>query len=124
MSKNNAKKTIQKSPRVYFISNNPDEDLIKIKSYFEKNQLDLMKFFDKVYKTTINTKETSNNFINIKMNIELNEEDFKQVSKKYNKILDKSYKMFYSDNNNRFVYIPENVLNDMNNSLNMFINDD
>lgn len=124
MSKNNAKKTIQKSPRVYFISNNPDEDLIKIKSYFEKNQLDLMKFFDKVYKTTINTKETSNNFINIKMNIELNEEDFKQVSRKYNKILDKSYKMFYSDNNNRFVYIPENVLNDMNNSLNMFINDD
>lgn len=124
MSKNNVEKTIQKSPRVYFISNNPDEDLIKIKSYFEKNQLDLMKFFDKVYKTTINTKETSNNFINIKMNIELNEEDFKQVSKKYNKILDKSYKMFYSDNNNRFVYIPENVLNDMNNSLNMFINDD
>ena len=123
MSKNTAKKTNVKSPRIYFISNNPDEDLTKIKSYFDSEE-DLKKCFDKVYKTTTTTKETSNIFINIKMNIDLNEDDFKKVSKKFNKIIDKSYKMFYCDNNNRSVYIPENVLNDINISLISFINDD
>ena len=123
MSKNNAKKTNIKTPRIYFISNSPDEDLTKIKTFFDSEE-DLKKCFDKVYKTTTSTKETSNIFINIKMNIDLNEEDFKKVSKRFNKILDKSYKMFYSDVNNRFVYTPENILNDINKSLNLFINDD
>ena len=122
MSKNTAKKTNVKSPRIYFISNNPEEDITKIKSSFADDGS--KSFFDKVYKTSATTKEKTNIFINIKMNIELNEEDFKKVTKKFNKILGNSYKMFYSDVSNRFVYIPENVLNDFNRSLVSFINDD
>lgn len=126
MSKNTTKKTNVKNPRLYFISNSPEEDITKIKSFFDTDE-NSKSFFDKVYKTSATSKDfegtKTNIFINIKMNIDLNEEDFKKVSKKFNKILEKSYKMFYIDNNNRFVYIPEDILKNINKSLVSFIND-
>jgi len=122
MSKNTTKKTNVKNPRLYFISNSPEEDITKIKSLFDTDE-NSKSFFDKVYKTSTTSKDKTNIFINIKMNIDLNEEDFKKVSKKFNKILDKSYKIFYIDINNKFIYIPEDILKDINKSLVSFIND-
>lgn len=121
MSKNTLKKTITKTPRLYFISNEPDEDLKKIKDYFE-NKNNETAFYNKVYKTTTTNKDT---FINIKLNIDLQpEERFKKVAKKFNEILNKSYKIFYNDANDKYSYIPDNIINDMNKSIHLFINDD
>lgn len=106
--------------RVFFISNNADEEITIIKEALIKNNI---AFIDKVYKTsTINTnKETL--FLNININIELDEETFKKVSIKLNKILNKSYKMFYKDNKNKFSYIPDDIKENINKSLLSFIQD-
>ena len=79
--------------RVYFISNNVDEDLTKIKQALITDNIS---FIEKVFKSTINNSSTT--FINININTELDEETFKKVSMKFNKILKKSYKMFIKIN--------------------------
>jgi broad specificity polyphosphatase/5'/3'-nucleotidase SurE len=107
--------------RVYFISNNADEELIKIK---EALITDNISFIEKVYKSSINNNNNSTTFINININAELTEELFIKVSKKFNKILNKSYKMFYKDNKNKFVYVPEEIKEEINKSLSAFIKDD
>jgi len=109
--------------RVYFISNNADEDLTKIK---EALITDNISFIEKVYKSQINNSNNNNSttFINININAELDEETFKKVSMKFNKILNKSYKMFYKDNKNKFVYVPEEIKEEINKSLSAFIKDD
>ena len=109
--------------RVYFISNNADEDLIKIKQALITDNIS---FIDKVYKSTINNSNNNNSttFINLNINIELDEETFIKICKKLNKILMKSYKMFYKDNKNKFVYVPDEIKEEINKSLSAFINDD
>ena len=54
--------------RVYFISNNADEDLTKIK---EAIITDNISFIEKVYKSSINNSNNSTTFINLNLNIEL-----------------------------------------------------
>ncbi len=42
---------------------------------------------------------------------EITEQDFNKLSKKFNKIMNKSYKYFYKDgNNNKFVFIPDDII--------------
>lgn len=122
--KMSSKKPIKKSNiniiRVYFISNS-DDDLTTLKEYLKNNSLS---FIDKVNKTSTTNKDFANTFINIKLNIEMGEEHFFKFGEKINKILNKNYKMFYTDNNNKFVFTPTNILNDISSSLNMFLNDE
>ena len=108
--------------RVYFISNNADEELSKIKQALITDNIS---FIEKVYKSTINNSNNNNSttFINININAELTDELFIKVSKKLNKILNKSYKMFYKDNKNKFVYVPEEIKEEINKSLILFIED-
>ena len=107
--------------RVYFISNNADEDLTKIKQTLITDNIS---FIDKVYKSTINNNNNSTTFINLNINIDLDEETFFKISMKFNKILMKSYKMFYKDSKNKFVYVPDEIKEEINKSLSAFINDD
>ena len=105
--------------RVYFISNNADEELIKIKQALITDNIS---FIEKVYKSSINNNNNSTTFINI--NIELDEETFIKICKKFNKILNKSYKMFYKDKLNKFVVVPDEIKEEINKSLSAFIKDD
>jgi hypothetical protein len=109
--------------RVYFITNNADEDLVKIN---EALKTDNISFIEKVYKSSINNSNNniSTTFINLNLNIELDEETFKKVSIKFNKILMKSYKMFYKDNKNKLFFIPDDIKENINKSLSAFIKDD
>ena len=106
--------------RVYFISKKADEEIIKLNQALITDNI---KFIDKIYKTSINTANNSTTFININTNIELDEETFKKVSKKLNKILNENYKTFYKDQKNKFVYVPDEIKEEINKSLNLFIND-
>jgi len=112
------KAAVVKNPRLYFITNNQEDDLKKLDEYFKDNK---PPFIDKVHKTKCTTKDITNTFINIKLNIELTEETFKKLSEKINKILDSKNKTFYSDSNNRFVYIHNDIINNINESLSLFI---
>ena len=103
---------------VYFISNNADEELILIKDALIRDNI---AFIEKVYKSSINNANNSTTFLNINLNIELDEETFKKVSIKLNKILNKSYKMFYKDNKNKYSFIPDDIKENINKSLNSFI---
>ena len=107
--------------RVYFISNNSDEELIIIKEALIKDNI---AFIEKIYKSSINNANNSTTFINLNLNIELDEETFKRVSIKLNKILNKSYKIFYKDCKNKFCFVPDDVKENINKSLNLFINDE
>ena len=103
---------------VYFISNNADEELTTIKGALITDNIS---FIEKVYKSSINNANNSTTFLNINLNIELDEETFKKVSIKLNKILNKSYKMFYKDNKNKYSFIPDDIKENINKSLNSFI---
>ena len=107
--------------RVYFISNKADEDLTKIKQALITDNIS---FIEKVYKSQINNNNNSTTFINLNLNIELDEETFKKVSIKLNKILKKSYKMFYKDKKNKFYSIPDDIKQNINNSLTKLMDDD
>lgn len=107
--------------RVYFISDKPDDDISMINDYFVDKR---PSFIDKIYKTKIMNGEIPTYFINIKINIEINEADFNKFADKLNMILNKSHKMFYKDTKTKYTYIPLDIKNDINNSFNMFINDD
>lgn len=122
MNKIGIKKSNIKNNRIYFISSQSDEDIKKIDDYFNNNKKPL--FIEKVFKTKSTNKEVINTFINIKLNTDISEEVFKKLAEKFNKILNKSYKMFYTDNNNRFVFIPIDIINNINDSLRFFILDD
>lgn len=122
MSKNTGKKSNIKNSRVYFISSDAEEDLKKIEGYFNDNKKPL--FIDKIFKTKSISKDITNIFINIKLNTDLNEDIFKKIADKFNKILNKKYKIFYIDNNNKFVSIPNDIINNINDSLNLFIIDE
>jgi hypothetical protein len=119
--KSTTKKNTQNN-RVYFISSSIDDDLLTLNNFFQDNK---PSFIDKIYKTKILNGEISTYFINIKIINEITEEDFNKLSKRFNKILNKSYKYFYKDsNNNKFVYIPDDIINNINKSFNLFVNDD
>ena len=113
------KKTVNNN-RVYFISKNPEEDLTILNDALKNNNIS---FIDKIYKTSINTANNQTTFINININAELLEEVFFKVSIKLNKILNQSYKMFYKDAKNKFAYIPEDIKENINNSLKSFIDE-
>ena len=117
----NALKKTSNNNRVYFISNNADEDLTKIKQALITDNIS---FIEKVYKSSINNNNNSTTFINININIELDEETFIKICKKFNKILNKSYKMFYKDKLNKFVVVPDEIKEEINKSLSAFIKDD
>ena len=70
--------------RVYFISKKADEELITIKEALIKDNI---AFIEKIYKSSINNANNSTTFINLNLNIELDEETFKKVCIKLNKIL-------------------------------------
>jgi len=119
MYKNTSKKSI-KNPRLYYISNEPDEDLNNLEEYFKDTK---PVFIDKVFKTKSTTKDFINIFINIRLNVELNEDDFEMLSEKLNKILNQKYKMFYTDANQKYIYTHQDVINNINDSLRLFINE-
>lgn len=111
-----------KNNRIYFISSEPDEDLKKLDLYFNEKKAP---FIDKIFKTVSTSKGQTNIFINIKLNTEVSDDIFKKMGKKLNNILNKEYKIYYIDiNNNKFSFIPQNIINNINDSLKMFINDD
>ena len=115
-------KTNIQNNRVYFISSSIDDDLLRLNNFFKDNK---PSFIDKIYKTKIMNGEISTHFINIKIVNEITELDFIKLAKKFNQIINKSYKCFYKDNkNNKFVYIPDDIINNINQSFNLFISDD
>jgi hypothetical protein len=121
-SKKSITKTSTQNNRVYFISSSIDDDLLTLNKFFQDNK---PSFIDKIYKTKITNGEISTYFINIKIINEITEHDFNKLSKKFNKIMNKSYKYFYKDcNNNKFVFIPDDIINNINQSFNLFISDD
>jgi len=121
-SKKSITKTSTQNNRVYFISSSIDDDLLTLNKFFQDNK---PSFIDKIYKTKITNGEISTYFINIKIINEITEHDFNKLSKKFNKIMNRSYKYFYKDcNNNKFVFIPDDIINNINQSFNLFISDD
>ena len=120
MLKQTNKKNSVKFTRVYFISTNND-DLKTLNKIFETNK---PAFIDKIFLSKTTSQEITNHFINIKLNTDLTEEIFKKLAEKLNKILNNTYKFFYTDTNNKFVYIHKDIIDDINRSLNLFINED
>ena len=118
-AKHTTKKTNTKSIRIYFFVDNI-EDLDTLKNHFTNKPA----FMDTIYLSKSITKDKTNLFINIRLNVEVNEDQFIKMSKKINKILDKKYIIYYSDNVNKYSYIHKDILDEMQNSLNLFIDDD
>ena len=118
-SKHTTKKSNIKNIRIYFIVDNIDDSETLNKHFDNKPS-----FMDKIYLCKSITKDKTNIFINIRLNIELTEEHFIKISKKLNNILNKKYKIFYADNVNKFSYIHTDIINEIQNSLNLFIEDD
>lgn len=118
-SKHTTKKSNMKSIRIYFIADNI-EDLDTLKNHFENKPA----FMDAIYLSKSITKDKTNLFINIRLNIELAADQFIKISKKINNILDKKYKIYYADTNNKYSYIHNDIIDEMNKSLNLFIDDD
>ena len=116
MRKKNTFKNNSQSSRIYFISPNADEDL----NLLNNNKAP---FIDKIYKSKLTNSKLDTYFINIKNNNDINEDEFNKLSIKFNKILNKSYKIFYKDNINKFVYIPDEIKENINKSFKDFIND-
>ena len=114
-------KKLTDNNRLYFISNNIEDDLITLKNNLQNNN---NKFIDNIYKSKIQQDDKTTYFINIKVLIELTNDDFDKISKKINKILNKNYKLFYKDRNNKFTYTPIEIVDDYKTSLYVFIKDD
>jgi hypothetical protein len=112
-------KNTKNNNRIYFITKNTDEDLNKLnKALFNDN----FPFVEKVYKSSISNNSV--NFINISINTEIDEDIFIKICNKLNKIMEKSYKMFYKDNKNKFVFVPTEITQEIKKSLNSFIEDE
>jgi hypothetical protein len=101
--------------RIYFIA--PINDIKNITEILMKDKPD---FIDKIYCSKIN----DNNFINIVLNIELDENTFFKLAEKFNKKIEGQFKMFYKDPINKFIYVDKLIKDNIKSSLNMFINDD
>jgi len=120
MLKQTNKKGTVKFTRIYFISTNND-DLKTLNKIFETNK---PAFIDKIFLSKTTSQEITNHFINIKLNTDLSEALFEKMAEKLNKILNNRYKIFYTDANNKFVYIHKDIIDDINKSFDLFIKDD
>ena len=81
-------------------------------------------FIDKIYKSKIKNNENTTDFLNVKINIQLTQEEFIKLAKKINLILNTSYKIFYKDALMKQIYIPEEIIDKSKKSFNLFINDE
>jgi hypothetical protein len=122
-SKSARKKSNIQNVRVYFITNQPDADIMALKSVFENKRVE---FIDKYYKSKITNKpnEETKYFINIRLNIQLTEDTFIKFSKKINNILNSKNKIFYVDENNKYIYYDCETTANIKSSLCAFIDDD
>ena len=107
--------------RVYFISSKIDDDYNNMNKYLIEKRID---FIDKIYKSKIKNNENTTDFLNVKINIQLTEEEFIKLAKKINEILKTSYKIFYKDTLMKQTYIPEEIIDKSKKSFNLFINDE
>ena len=81
-------------------------------------------FIDKIYTSKIKSNENTTDFWNVKINIQLTQEEFIKLAKKINLILNPSYKIFYKDALMKQIYIPEEIIDKSKKSFNLFINDE
>ena len=109
------------SVRIYYISKTPIEDIKALNDAFNNTE-----FVDKIFSSKVpsNISKTENIFINIKLLIELAEEDFNKIAVKINKILNINHKIFYKDTKNKYTFISPTEIETRQKSLSMFLQDD
>ena len=119
-----AKKTEAKKQnynKIYWITDNSEEDFEKIKSKFEE-----VAGIKSVSKFTMDGDDPKT-FINICLKVELTEQDFNKFSISINKYLNKDIKVFYkSIDGVSYIYTPETAKinkKSMKQSLMTFIDD-